>query len=130
MRSEPCGGLESASSPKVALSALNNLLAEHGRLLWRSGHVYWKYSEILNAVTAKRRPLLGRAWNVAWTLADSGTLGSAACLALCWDWPRTATLMAAAWGGVLRPSYSLLVPPTFCHAMHLTKLVHGLSGVC
>ena len=51
-------------------SALNNLLADYGRFLWRSGHVYWKYSETLNAVTAKRRefrPLLGRAWDVAWT---------------------------------------------------------------
>ena len=113
---------ELVTSLPLDASALNDLLSDCGRFLWRSGQAYWTYSETLNAVTSKRRelrPLLGRAWDVAWTWRTvepighnfafpKEVVGAAVCLALCWGWPRTATLIAAAWGGPLRPAEFLL----------------------
>ena len=70
-------------------SALSDLLFDHDRFLWRSDQACWKYSETLNAVTSKRRelrPLLGRAWDVAWTWTAVEPIDHN------FGWPRTATL--------------------------------------
>ena len=104
-----------AKEPDVYL--INALLEEYGHFLWRSGAVYYKLSETINAVSGVRGELrrsLGRAWDVAYSWLDQEpgghhvampvtVLRALVTLALLWGWPRVGALLAAGWYGMLRP---------------------------
>ena len=96
---------------------MNDWLEEFGRQLWASGRAYWRYSELINAISARRGELrrgLGRAWDLAYAwkerepgqhhLAMPTVIIQAMIVGSClWGWPRLAGCLALGWGAMLRP---------------------------
>eukprot|EP00435_Cladocopium_sp_Y103_P016191 s1218_g4.t1 len=88
----------------------------YGKDLFHSGKSYGRFSETINAITA-RRPILrknvGSAWDLAfnWVVDEphehhaalpASILIAVVALALLWGWAKEAALLALAWTGVLR----------------------------
>ena len=95
---------------------ISDLLIEYGKELFYSGKAYGRYSETINAISA-RRPHLRRQLYGAWDLAFSwvadephshhpamplSVLLAFATLSLLWGWPTEASLLLMTWSGLLR----------------------------
>ena len=95
---------------------ISELLVAYGKELYVSGKSYNRFSETINAVSA-RRPVLRRQMAACWDLAfnwvvdephehnkalPQSILLAAVGLALLWGWSREAAILALGWTGVLR----------------------------
>ena len=91
-------------------------LVSYGKDMYNAGKSYGKFSETINAVTAKR-PGLRRQVGIAWDLAFNWVVDephdhhaamplsimlSMTSLALLWGWTQVAGVIALGWAGVLR----------------------------
>eukprot|EP00438_Fugacium_kawagutii_P017058 Skav216351 [mRNA] locus=scaffold2385:191031:215658:- [translate_table: standard] len=100
----------------VDAEAVADALVAYGKQMYDAGKSYGRFSETINAVTA-RRPALRRNLASAWDLAFNwvvdeprehhtalpvSILLAAVTLALLWGWTREAASIALAWVGVLR----------------------------
>ena len=98
------------------LDVANEVLVKYGKWLFREGKPYYHFSELVNAITAKR-PLLRRSFQAAWDLAfmwgsfepaehhiamPHQILVAMIASAWCWGWSREAAIFALAFGGLLR----------------------------
>ena len=96
--------------------AVAEALVSYGKDMYQAGKSYGRFSETINAVTAKR-PMLRRRVAIAWDLAFNWVVDEPhehhtalplsvmlACvtLSLLWGWTREAAVIALAWTGVLR----------------------------
>ena len=95
---------------------VDRLLAERGQILFRAGRSHLDYSEVINAVVDEQRALrghLGHAWDVAWIWRGLLPGGNRSAmpepvflallgLALQWQWPHVALLLATGFCGMLR----------------------------
>ena len=101
---------------EVDSELVSELLVEYGKELFYAGRSYGRYSETINAVTA-RRPILRRALAAPWDLAFSWVsdephashpamplliLLAFACLSLLWGWPEEAAIFLMTWCGIMR----------------------------
>ena len=92
------------------------MLVAYGKDMYQAGKSYGRFSETINAVTAKR-PSLRRNIAVAWDLAFNWVVDEPhehnaamplsvmiACvtLSLLWGWTREAAIISMTWSGVLR----------------------------
>lgn len=95
---------------------VSEALVAYGKQMYHAGRSYSKFSETINAVTAKR-PALHRNLCSAWDLAFNWVVDephehhramplsvmlATVTLSLLWGWGREAALIALAWTGVLR----------------------------
>ena len=102
--------------PNCDADHVSEVLVSYGKDLYHSGKSYSKYSETINAITA-RRPGLRRQLAAAWDLAfnwivDEPHEHNAALplslmlamtsLCLLWGWSREAAVISLCWTGVLR----------------------------
>ena len=98
------------------LDKANEVLVKYGKWLFREGKPYYHFSEMVNAITAKR-PLLRRSFQAVWDLAfmwgsfepaehhvamPHQVLVAILASAWCWGWSREAAIFALAFGGLLR----------------------------
>ena len=98
------------------LDGANDVLVKYGRWLFKEGKPYYHFSELVNAITAKR-PLLRRSLQAAWDLAfmwgsfepvehhvamPHQILVAMIASAWCWGWTKEAAIFALAFGGLLR----------------------------
>lgn len=95
---------------------LDRVLAEFGQLLWQAGRSLLDFAETINSVVDQNRALKGhlpRAWDAAWvwrTLIPSGNrmpmpekvMMAMVTVALRWDLPHVALLLATGFVGLLR----------------------------
>lgn len=103
------------------VEAVSEALVAYGKDMYQAGKSFGRFSETINAVTA-RRPTLRRQVASAWDLAFNWVVDEPhehhaalpqslllACvgLALLWGWAREAALIAMTWAGVLRVGETL-----------------------
>ena len=95
---------------------VSEALVAYGKQMYHAGRSYNKFSETINAVTARRPALrrnLGSAWDLAfnWVVDEPhehhramplSIMLATITLSLLWGWSREAALLALAWTGVLR----------------------------
>ena len=109
--------LEAMLEPRsLDAEAISDALVAYGKELYSSGKSYGRFSETINAVTA-RRPALRKQVAACWDLAFNwvvdephehntalphSILLATVALALLWGWSREAALFAMGWSGVLR----------------------------
>lgn len=96
-------------------------LVAYGKDLYQAGKAYGRFSETINAITAKRPSLRRRipqAWDLAfnWVVDEPHEHNAAlpmsvmlaiVALSLLWGWSREAAVIAMTWTGVLRIGESL-----------------------
>ena len=109
--------LETLLDPKgLDIESINILLERYGRAMYHAGRPYGHYSEVVNAIGA-RRPSLKRmlqgAWNLAFTWLREEppvhhvalpwqVLTAILVVAFTWGWNRVAGVVALSWGGLTR----------------------------
>eukprot|EP00438_Fugacium_kawagutii_P027393 Skav208440 [mRNA] locus=scaffold1952:165682:170177:- [translate_table: standard] len=109
--------LEELISPvSLDCEAVSEALISYGKDMFTSGKSYGRFSETINALTA-RRPALRRRIPAVWDLAFNWVVDEPhehhtamplsvmlafTSLALMWGWPRDAGVIALAWTGVCR----------------------------
>lgn len=109
--------LESMLEPRnLDYEFVSEALVAYGRDMYQAGKSYSRFSETINALTAKR-PALRRNVATAWDLAFNWVVDephehhaalslslmlAAVTLSLLWGWLREAAAIALAWVGVLR----------------------------
>lgn len=104
------------NGPGFNCESVSEALVAYGRDMYQAGKSYGRFSETINAVTAKR-PILRRQVASAWDLAFNwvvdephehhaalphSVLLSVVALSLLWGWTRESALIALAWTGVCR----------------------------
>lgn len=107
----------------VDAETITDALVAYGKAMYQAGKSYGRYSETINALTAKR-PMLRRRVSAAWDLAFNCVVDephehhaampisimlSTVALALLWGWTREAAVIALAWTGVLRVGEVMLL---------------------
>jgi hypothetical protein len=104
------------------LAHINDAVEGWGRQLYERGGAYWRYSELVNALAARRPDLrrgLAQAWDLAWAwrgrepprhhvAAPEVVVQALLVTALCWGWPLVAALIGLMWAAMLRPGEALL----------------------
>jgi len=109
--------LDTLLDPKgLDIESINIFLERYGRAMYHAGRPYGHYSEVVNAVGAKR-PSLKRMLQGAWSLAFTWlreeppvhhvalpwqVLTALIVVAFTWGWNRVAGLIALSWGGLTR----------------------------
>ena len=109
--------LDTLLDPKgLDIESINIFLERYGRAMYHAGRPYGHYSEVVNAVGAKR-PSLKRMLQGAWTLAFTWlreeppvhhvalpwqVLTALIVVAFTWGWNRVAGVIALSWGGLTR----------------------------